>query len=228
VPGAKAKAVFSNKVQGSLRRSQQAGGRAQNTLSETRMRATEKHRLEITNEDFQNFLVTQNPCVHVLDKWLTEYGDARIDEASGRWIIGPGFPMADWPQRGHPEASGNNPFWLVAPKLGFAQITEHMVSHYQCNLEAQTKNGETALHLAAYFGHAKVVKTLLDLGANAAHQNHRGETALDSARVAQDEFNKGKFKFPNIGSTRFDLRTYDVDWPHWTGEGGVIQMLIST
>ncbi len=130
-----------------------------------------------------------------------------------------------------------------------------MVSHYQCNLEAQTKKGETALHLAACFGHAKVVKTLLDLGANAAHQNHRGETALDSARVAQDEFNQGKFKFPNIapgkggraalrsqaqasstpfaniGSTRFvrfDLRTYDVDWPHWTGEGGVIQMLIST
>jgi hypothetical protein len=149
----------------------------------------------------------------------------------------------------------NNPFCLEAPRLGFAQITEHMVSHYQCNLEAQTKKGETALHLAAYFGHAKVVKTLLDLGANAAHQNHRGETALDSVRVAQDEFNKGKFKFlniapgkgvravlrsqaqasstpfANIGSTRFvrfDLRTYDVDWPHWTREGGVIQMLIST
>jgi hypothetical protein len=223
-----------------------------NTWSETRMRGTGQHRLVITNEDFQNFLVTQNPDVHVLDQWLTGYGGARIDETSGGWIIGPGFPIADWPQQGHPEASGNNPFWLVAPKLGFAQITKHMVSHYQCNLEAQTKNGETALHLAAYFGHAKVVKTLLDLGANAAHKNKIGETALDSARVAQDEFNKGKFKFPTIapgkgvraalrsqaqassspftgkGSTRFDLRTYDVDWPHWTGEGGVIQMLIST
>ena len=109
-----------------------------------------------------------------LDQFLKEPPRrARIDEDSGLWLIGQGFPMADWPQRGypdwklqgHPPPSGNNPFWLNAPKLGFAQITEQMVSHYKCNLEAQTRNKETALHLAAYFGHAKVVHTLLEVGA---------------------------------------------------------------
>jgi hypothetical protein len=148
-----------------------------------------------------------------------------MDEDRGIWMIGASFPMADWPQQGHSEASGNNPFWMIAPKLGFAQITARMVSHYMCNLEAQTKNNETALHLAAYFGHAKVVQTLLELGANIEHKNKYGETALDSSRKGLGVFKTGKFAFPKMGSGRFDLRTYDVDWPHWEGEDGVIQML---
>ena len=192
-----------------------------------RDRGRQSHQLGITNDDLQKFLVNNNPDVHAFDQWLTSFGRARFDEDRGIWIIWEGFPMADWPQQGHPQATGNNPFWMVAPKLGFAQITARMVNHYKCNLEAQTKNKETALHLAAYFGHAKVVQTLLELGANSEHKNKYGETALDSARKGLEHHMKGELQFPNLGQGRvFDLRTYDGDWPHWEGEDGVIELLM--
>jgi hypothetical protein len=40
----------------------------------------------------------------------------------------------------------------------------------------------------------------LTLGANAAHKNKYGETALDSARTALELFNTGQIVFPNIGT----------------------------
>lgn len=175
------------------------------------MQRKQSHRLVITNDDFVRLLLTK-PDVNVLDQWLTSYGRLRLDEANGVWIIGPaGFPIADWPQRGHPDASGNTPFWLQAPRLGFAEITERMVSHYKCNLEGQDKNGSTALHFAAYFGHTNVVSILLKLGANPANKNNSGKTALDSAKAAQEAQKSGRFKFPKIGkSARFDR--YRPDW----------------
>ena len=36
--------------------------------------------------------------------------------------------------------------------------------HYGCDVNYLDKNGNTALHLAAYYGHADVVATLLGSG----------------------------------------------------------------
>lgn len=70
-------------------------------------------------------------------------------------------------------------------------LVELLLAH-GANVNAQRRDGMTALHAAAYRGHLKVIETLLKAGADArirAHADsgaHSGETPLDTA-VAQGQ-----------------------------------------
>jgi hypothetical protein len=56
------------------------------------------------------------------------------------------------------------------------------------------KDGGTALHEAAYYGHVDVVTTLLTLNADLTIKNKAGETALDSATTGQKAYEKATDK----------------------------------
>jgi ankyrin repeat protein len=70
-------------------------------------------------------------------------------------------------------------------------LVELLLAH-GANVNAQRRDGMTALHAAAYRGHLKVIETLLKAGADSrirAHADsgaHSGETPLDTA-VAQGQ-----------------------------------------
>jgi uncharacterized protein len=49
------------------------------------------------------------------------------------------------------------------------------------DLNVKSAEGRTALMMAAYFGHAKVVKALLDGGAKTEEKDNHGYTAADYA-----------------------------------------------
>ena len=67
------------------------------------------------------------------------------------------------------------------------------LSVFQCRLllkngadiNAQTTYGDTPVHLAAYRGHYKVVKTLVEAGCDLDIRNSKGRTALDDATMAR-------------------------------------------
>ncbi len=49
----------------------------------------------------------------------------------------------------------------------------------------EESNNSTALHAASFFGHANVVKRLLELGANVHIRNGHGNTAEQEARTQE-------------------------------------------
>jgi hypothetical protein len=125
-----------------------------------------------------------------LDSALTEQGRARIGAASGVWVIGPGtteFSLSTWPP--------STAFLVLAAKLGRANIVDRLARHYGCGVNNQRINdGGTALHQAAYYGHADVVATLLALNADLTIKTQDGETALDSAKTGQKAYEKATDK----------------------------------
>jgi len=100
------------------------------------------------------------------------------------------------------------PFLLRAAKQGRATFVERLMRHYECDVNSVDLEGNTALHLAAYYGHADVVATLLDSGLISdltIIYKSRGETALDCARAGQEAYGKATDK------TAFCPETVDVD-----------------
>ena len=175
---------------------------------------------------------------HALDNALTRKGRVRF-EAADVWIIGTGYSLSTWP----PE----NPFLMHAARLGRANIVEHLVTHYGCDVNYQTNcsgkrkgkqkgfQEQTALHQAAYFGHADVVSTLLRLNSDHTIKNKKWckqtdkwvkfETALDCAKAGQEAYGKATDKTafcpscPLISGRKskfdyVDLTTRD-GWPGW-------------
>jgi hypothetical protein len=160
-----------------------------------------------------------------LDHALTRKGRVRFDAASRVWVIGPGstesvnYWLSTWP----PE----NPFLMHAARLGRANIVKHLVIHYKCDVNYQTNcsgrregkqkgfQEQTALHQAAYYGHADVVATLLELNSDHTIKNKKWckqtdkwvkfETALDCAKAGQEAYEKATDK------TAFFPETADVD-----------------
>jgi hypothetical protein len=118
--------------------------------------------------------------------------------------------------------------------MGCAAIVERLICHYGCDINARQKKDQgTALHLAAYYGHGDVVEVLLKHGADRTATNKYKETALESAKSGQQDFESGKFTFPKVwrsgaddlalldfsedkSSFLFDFRTRDPNgWPSW-------------
>jgi ankyrin repeat protein len=62
------------------------------------------------------------------------------------------------------------------------------------NVNEKGYDGWTSLHAASQNGHAAVVQTLLQHGADVAARNKGGETALDCAEKCNDEVKKEEVK----------------------------------
>jgi hypothetical protein len=159
-----------------------------------------------------------------LDAILTEQGRARIDAASGVWVIGPGttqYSLSSFPPK--------IPFLLRAAKEGRATFVERLMRHYGCDVNSLDRDGRTALHLAAYYGHADVVATLLDSelisDLTIKSKPPRNETALDCAKAGQEDYDNKIFKGPmslcpkSSGVIDFTTRN---GWPGW---GEIIRLL---
>ena len=113
---------------------------------------------------------------------------------------------------------------LMAAKFGCANVVRKLVGYYGCSLEIRTKKEkQAALHLAAWHGHADVVKLLLELGADKNSTNRGGETPLQCAEKAEKKWESGEYKFPTFGrESVVDFRDRDPGWPYW---GQVIHLL---
>ena len=140
--------------------------------------------------NYRALLRDLNADALALDAALTEQGRARIDAASGVWVIGPGtteFSLSTWPP--------STAFLVLAAKLGRANIVDRLARHYGCAVNNQRiKDGGTALHEAAYYGHFDVVTTLLGLNADLTIKNKAGETAIDAAKTGQKAYEKATDK----------------------------------
>ena len=182
---------------------------------------TKEFAVHFYNHDYSFLLLDLDADALALDAALTLQGRARIDAASGFWVIGPGtthFSLSKWP--------ASKPFLLAAAGQGRANFVERLTRHYGCDVNYLDKDRNTALHLAAYNGHADVVVTLLDSGliSDLTIKNKFGETALDCAKAGQEAYDKKDFKGPKslaVKSSCIDFTTRN-GWPGW---GEIIRLL---
>ena len=127
------------------------------------------------------------------------------------WVVGPGpnHSISSWPPR--------RPFLLMASQFGCTKIVNKLVRHYGCSVGPEivwnkkgstALKGLTALHLAAWNGHADVVELLLRFGADRTAINSEGETALKCAQQAMKAYASGTFEGPS------DPFTCCVSKPH--------------
>jgi hypothetical protein len=165
---------------------------------------TKEFALEFYNKVYYGLLLDLNADSRALDDALTVEGRARIDAVSGVWVIGPGT-------RGYSLStySGNVTFLVEAAKFGRANMVDRLAKQYGCDVNfRRKKDGGTALHEAAYYGHADVVSTLLGLNANHTIKNKDDNTALASAIAGKKNYDDW---LKNKTDKSFFPRTVDID-----------------
>ncbi|MFL0101531.1 ankyrin repeat domain-containing protein [Tenacibaculum maritimum] len=69
---------------------------------------------------------------------------------------------------------------------GYEGIVKKLIAH-GTDVNKRNYNQATALIFAATFGHAAIVKALIAYGADVSLQDSRGNTALDHARMQENE-----------------------------------------
>jgi len=172
----------------------------------------------------QQLLVDLKADALALDAALTLQGRARIDAASGFWVIGPvttPYPLSTWPNGEKACWPQDKPFLLQAARHGRADFVERLTRQYKCDVNHQDLDRNTALHHAAYYGHADVVATLLDSGliSDLNLTNKYGETALDCARASQKAYDNNEFKGPKWFTRPWSFSYIDFTtrdgWPGW-------------
>ncbi len=60
-------------------------------------------------------------------------------------------------------------------------VANRLLAHRDLYASVKRKNGDTALHVAAYFGYTNISKKLLDRGIYASSVNRRGLRSVDYA-----------------------------------------------
>jgi ankyrin repeat protein len=68
----------------------------------------------------------------------------------------------------------------MASQEGHPEVAQQLL-RYGADVHAVEADGETPLHLAAYYGHLLVTELLLKCGANIDDRNEEGETPFDLA-----------------------------------------------
>jgi hypothetical protein len=68
----------------------------------------------------------------------------------------------------------------MASQKGHPDVSEMLIEHH-ADVNIQEEDGETALHLAAFYGHSEVAQVLLDNGADPDIVNEEGATPFDLA-----------------------------------------------
>ncbi|KAF2964017.1 hypothetical protein GQX73_g9554 [Xylaria multiplex] len=95
-------------------------------------------------------------------------------------------------------------------------------------LNAQTSNGETAVHWAAFYGHARVLGVLIEKGADLDTKDNSGRTALHKATMNDDHVSVKMM----LESKRVDTQTEDVHgwtslrWAASNGQETLVRMLL--
>ena len=77
--------------------------------------------------------------------------------------------------------------WVIINTHTHTHTHTHPRVHIQdqCDLNARTNMGQTALHLAVHQGHARIVERLVGYGVNLNVQDNDGDTALHTALVRE-------------------------------------------
>lgn len=90
-----------------------------------------------------------------------------------------GLPPSEFERK---DESGCTPLFLACTQVAPPLDTVHLLLKAKCAVDAATRDGRTALLVAAALGHAHVVKTLLEAGANAEHRDLAGRSVLHHAK----------------------------------------------
>lgn len=94
--------------------------------------------------------------------------------------------MAKAPNRPSNSVGHASDFYMACREGDLNKINRYLksLSPREVN-KVEESNNSTALHAAAYFGHANVVKRLLEIGANVHTRNGYGNTAEDEAKTQE-------------------------------------------
>lgn len=70
---------------------------------------------------------------------------------------------------------------------GHIEVIRILVNHEGINLNLQGSSGSTALHLSCDWGHQRVIRLLLEKGADPTIALNNGRTPLDIARLHHEQ-----------------------------------------
>jgi ankyrin repeat protein len=114
-------------------------------------------------------------------------------------------------------------------------MVDRLAMQYECDVNyRRIKDGGTALHAAAYYGHADVVATLLNSGLISdltIKNKSEGKTALDCARAGQEAYDKKELRGNNVsikGPKSLVAKSSCIDFTKrngWPGWGNIIPLL---
>jgi len=162
--------------------------------------------------------------------------DARLAEDGATWLIPPGYKLSEWHIDSILPRDKSLTFLMWAAMMGCPDMVETLVKNFNCSVAVTQKvknkdtgvmedTGVTALHLAAYAGHATVVRFLLEAGADKKQGNNLyvDSTPLESAQEGKKKYQKTPKKAATfsgyVGSGEkgdvIDYRKRDADWPQF-------------
>ena len=105
----------------------------------------------------------------------------------------------------------NTSEFYLACRNGDITKVEELLSHLTLErIDCIESNGSTALHAASYFGHAEIVRLLLEKGASRRQQNKYNATSADEAKTLEiaELFNREALS----PSSRFVANSANREW----------------
>jgi len=179
-------------------------------------------------------LIRQGDDADKLGEMLTR--DAHLADDETTWLIRPGYTLSEWHIDSILPRDQSLTFLMWAAMMGCPNMVETLVNKYNCSVAVTQKvknkdtgvmedKGVTALHLAAYTGHATVVRFLLHAGAdkNQGSNLYVDSTPLESAQEGKKKYQKTPKKAATFSGyvesgkkgDVIDFRKRDADWPQF-------------
>ena len=93
--------------------------------------------------------------------------------------------MVDHDRLSHSTGQASD-FYMACREGDLTRVNRHLKTLTAREINrVEESNNSTALHAAAYFGHADIVKRLLEVGASVYTRNGHGNTAEQEARTTE-------------------------------------------